>query len=146
MLIFALILAGCSQIVEPQCYTKQELKQMLDDHKEEMEEVATIVLANERLKKHMKEVERDNDVNVYSKNDKQFFAEEEWDKVEALFKKLKMTAIYRFGDTTIEFQFPMSEDGISNDLYYSTYSTELDNNDATKLCDHWWIIERAIDI
>lgn len=149
VLIFVLILAsgfaGYSYIADaPQFYTAQELKQMLNDHKQEMEEGATIVLKNENLRKHMREVERDNDVNVYVKNDKKFFTEEEWNKIEVLFKELQLLAIYRLGDTTIEFQFPMSDDGINNTLCYSTDSSDIADDVYTRLYSNWWLTETQI--
>jgi len=101
-------------------YTKDELNDLYWENKDELNEVAKIILANEEL---YRQIIENNDVerDVWGKSQKKLFSNEEWGKIVDLYKKIRPYTIERRRNGAIYIDFAQRKVGgsnISTSLYY----------------------------
>lgn len=115
-------------------------------------EDAKIVLNCGEFYKKIKE-EGDRDARVISKSDRQYFTEEEWDKIITFFQKIKPLDIMKYQNVStngIRIDFPMNDEEKHVDLYYIDLSdlddeiedarSQLSGYDAfRRIGEHWWL-------
>ena len=103
IILFALILLWFDRTIASQwiinprsitSYTKEELVNLYWENKDELNEVAEIVLANDGLKQRIID-NHDDYGEIRFMSDKGYFPEEEWNKIVALYKKIRCNEIVR---------------------------------------------------
>ena len=85
-------------------YTKDELIDMYWENKDELTEVAEIVLASDSLLQKIIDTD-DKDWTINHQVDKQYFSEEDWKKIVVLFKKIRPYMIIRKRDGAVFIDF-----------------------------------------
>ena len=138
-------------------HTKEELTDLYWQNKDLLNTVKDSVLSSDSLMNAMNQ-ERDGDIGVYVKEDKQYFTEEEWADIVSVFEKLhpymimmerkgRPVKLYiNFNDLKIEsgskttelYWFP-SEDELA---YHTKYSL-ADSVEYSQIDEGWYIVEKT---
>jgi len=135
-------------------YTKDEFMDMYWEHKDELSEVAEIVLASDSLKQRI----RDNneiDWAIHSDSVKDDFSEEDWEKIVDLYEKIRPVTIMRAlrkNDDVVYIRFySIEEDGSYIDSLF--YFKNAETAEAYKgyswvgeleHLDGYWYVEEEI--
>ena len=100
--------------------TKSELIDLYWEYKDELTEVAEIILASDSLRQELID-NNDVEIDVCAKSQKEHFSEEDWEKVVNLYEKIRPYTIERRRSGAVYIFFaPIKTKGgcISNSLHY----------------------------
>jgi hypothetical protein len=112
-------------------YTRDELKQVFSENKEQFQLVVNIVAKNDKFPEQIKK-EGDADAGIYLDVDSRYFSQEEWQNIVSLMKTVKPYMIMRSikgGFNVVYFDFAGRKEGnkeISVALYYLPTEEERD--------------------
>ena len=129
-------------------YTKDEMIDMYWENKDELTEVAEIVLASDSLLQKIIDTD-DDGWSINHKMEKQYFSEEDWEKVVVLFKKIRPYMIIRkrSGAVFIDFAYGKKEGHeIGTSLRYFNDKTAgkytSDKTELRHLDGYWYMRSR----
>ena len=122
-------------------YTRDELIDIYWENKDELTEVAEIVLASDSLWQKIIDID-DSGFCIHDKADKQYFSEEDWEKIDVLFKKIRPYMIIRKrgGAVFIDFAYGKKEGHeIGTSLrYFNDEETYMSDKTELRYLDGYW--------
>ena len=135
-------------------YSAEELEDVFLSNEEQFSEMAKIMLDNDDFYMEKEARDGDGDARVIANQDKQYFSEEEWEKIEEFFKNIAPLDVTRYQGFIIGFHFPMNDEGYTSTLYYfshGTYMLEFDYHEShadsfKEIKEKWWIGEKKFFI
>lgn len=132
---------------KPKVYTKDEALNIFDDERKEFDEIAKIFLSNDSFWQNVKDKETGTVADMYflDGEEKKYFSQEEWGKINKFFNNTRPYSISRRGDSVIVFDYRTSDKekniGIyyfsnaqTNRTYYSQMYLHFDHID-----DNWYV-------
>ena len=136
-------------------WTKEELIEVYWEYKEELDEVAEIVLASESLYERMRETNDDGFIS--SEAYKKYFSEGDWEKIVDLFEKIRPSELIRslrLSDDVVSIDFKgrnVEGDHIWASLYYfknpetaEAYKGYSFVGDGLEHLDGYWYINEKL--
>jgi len=146
-----LLLVGCRTVNtpiggSPVHYEADELESLFLSNQDAFQELAQIILDNELCEGSRFRF------NYAIDYPKQFFAPEEWEKIQQFFNTFNPVEVTRYQYTAIEIHFEMSKNMEQNSLYYIAPTALFDhpwhyvsgyNDDrkVTEIADNWYLVE-----
>ena len=156
ILMIVLFVTGCdsfrSDIVwlceDPPKYTKEEVKELFLNNREDFEEMVDIIFDNEQLLEHIREV-GGGEGPVYSTAQKEYFTEEEWAAICNFYDEYKPYSIERtiaVRGGAVTFYFHETQFS-SKEIHYIHKSDEGEQyckrywfETYEQLDENWWIV------
>jgi hypothetical protein len=132
---------------KPKVYTHDEALNMFNDNRKESDEIAKILLSNDSFWQNVKDKETGTVADIYfiDSQVKQYFSQEEWNKISKFFNNTRPYEISRTGDSVIAFDYRTSDNTQNISFYYfgkaetdRTYYGQLYLH-FDQIDDHWYV-------
>lgn len=127
-------------------YSIEELTEVFNQYHEEFNQVAIIVLENDAIEQVMLN-SKEEVISIWTETQSSFFSEEEWSKIEELFRLTGMNRIERSiksGKDVIKFLF--RDSNFTTKLFYCVTDDEQDllyhkqrTSIFQKIDEYWWV-------